>query len=305
MAGPYAILQLLARGSHGRVYLAEDEHGHRVALKELVFVQVPDAKQLDAFEREAKVLARLDHPFIPTFRGSFQDGRGIHTRLYVAHDFIAGASLSHHVRASAFTEPAIVEIGRQVLKILTYLHTRVPAVLHRDIKPANIILGEHGGVWLVDFGSARDLQRGFTHGATMVGTFGYMPPEQLGGTVDLTADLYALGATLVHLATRKPPDELLGPDLRLDIDSLTQLSRSTRAVLKKLTAPRPADRYQSAQEALFALSSGVRRRRNRALGVAGSIGAAALALMALLSGRAGTRSMQREPERAEVTANVR
>jgi serine/threonine protein kinase len=82
---------------------------------------------------------------------------------------------------------------------------QTPPVLHRDLKPANVVLRPDGTLALVDFGSVRTLSTDRTHGSTLVGTFGYMPPEQLGGTVDRTSDLYALGATLLHDLTGRDP----------------------------------------------------------------------------------------------------
>ena len=101
--GAFWVLEVLARGSHGRVYLAVEPNGARVALKELVFVQVPDVKQLDAFEREGKILGALDHPRIPQLRACFREGRGPNTRLYTAHEFIEGASLAKHLERASFT----------------------------------------------------------------------------------------------------------------------------------------------------------------------------------------------------------
>ena len=112
--------------------------------------------------------------------------------------------------------------------------------MHRDVKPANVLRRPDGTLALVDFGAARAVE-GVTHGATLVGTFGYMPPEQLGGTVDATADLYALGATLVHLVGRKAPEDILGPDLELRLDHLN-VSPGFRAFLSRLTARKRTSR---------------------------------------------------------------
>src|SRR5262249_36626588 len=142
-------------------------------------------------------------------------------------------------------------IARQLLGILRYLHER--GIVHRDVKPANVLRRPDGTLVLVDFGAARAVA-GVTHGATLVGTFGYMPPEQLGGTVDATADLYALGATLVHLVGRKAPEEILGPDLELRLDHL-HVSPGFRAFLARMTARRRTARPPSTVEALLALDA--------------------------------------------------
>ncbi|HZI04420.1 MAG TPA: hypothetical protein VEZ71_10375, partial [Archangium sp.] len=124
------------------------------------------------------------------------------------------------------------------------------------IKPANLLVRPDGSICLVDFGTARDVTRGGTVNATFVGTFGYMAPEQLGGTVSETSDLYSVGATLLHLLTRRPPSELLrGKGLQLEVGEKLTASPGFRAFLQRLLAPSPADRFPTAAEALRALSA--------------------------------------------------
>jgi serine/threonine-protein kinase len=157
------------------MYLAEDEAGRRVALKELIFSLVPSIEALAAFEREASFLRRLNYPAIPHFVDSFQIGEGVHTRLYLAQEYIEGESLAGAIERGSLNESRVVDIARQVLRILVYIHGQVPKAIHRDIKPQNLILQPNGHVALVDFGAARDLSTTQTHGSTLVGTFGYMP----------------------------------------------------------------------------------------------------------------------------------
>src|SRR5262249_17751779 len=124
------------------------------------------------------------------------------------------------------------------------------------------------------------LLAGVTHGATLVGTFGYMPPEQLGGTVDATSDLYALGATLVHLVGRKAPEDILGPDLELRLDHL-RVSAGFRAFLGRLTARKRASRPPSAAEALLLLDAPA--PRPRPIGTRVVIGALAIVAFGYLA----------------------
>src|SRR5207248_4117852 len=169
-------------------------------------------------------------------------------------DLVEGEPLSSRI---GIDESEARVVARQLLNILRYLHER--GIVHRDIKPANVLRRPDGTLALVDFGAARAVE-GVTHGATLVGTFGYMPPEQLGGTVDATADLYALGATLVHLVGRKAPEDILGPDLELRLDHLN-VSRGFRAFLGRLTARKRSSRPASAIEALLALDAPPPRAR--------------------------------------------
>ena len=225
-----------------------------VALKELVFALVPTAQQLDAFEREARLLGSVSHPQIPRLIDSFREGDGPFLRLYLAQELVDGEPLSSRI---GIDEAEARVIARQLLNILRYLHER--GIVHRDVKPANVLRRTDGSLALVDFGAARAVE-GVTHGATLVGTFGYMPPEQLGGTVDATADLYALGASLVHLLGRKAPADILGPDLELRLDHLN-VSPGFRAFLSRLTARKRAARPASAVEALLALDAPPRPTR--------------------------------------------
>jgi len=253
-AGGYRALRLIAQTAHSRMYLAEDESGRKVALKELMFALVPGVEQLAAFEREAAVLRDLRHSQIPAFIRAFTEGSGVGTRLYLAQEFIQGESLQQRVARQRLTEDEAWNLAEQALEVLHHLHTRQPRLVHRDVKPANLILRERGPMALVDFGAVRDLARELTHGSTLVGTFGYIPPEQLGGTVDATSDLYALGATLLHGLTGVPPSDLLVDGMELKFDhALTGVSDELRAFLKRLAAPRRSERFPSADEALQAL----------------------------------------------------
>src|SRR5438132_1289457 len=183
-AGVFRVVSVLAQSPHGSTYRAQGPSG-MVALKELVFALVPTAQQLDAFEREAQLLGSVSHPQIPRLIASFREGEGPSLRLYLAQELVEGEPLSSHI---GIDESEARVIARQILNILRYLHER--GIVHRDVKPANVLRRPDGTLALVDFGAARAVE-GVTHGATLVGTFGYMPPEQLGGTVDATADLYA------------------------------------------------------------------------------------------------------------------
>jgi protein kinase-like protein/PEGA domain-containing protein len=246
--GGYVVERVLVKSAHGRMYVARDADRKLVALKELAFVQSPTLDMIAAFEREAKMLRALEHPAIPRFVASFEEGAGVHTRYYLAQELVAGEPLDAHLESHFFTEREAIELARNVLEVLTYLQSLSPMVIHRDIKPANLIKRANGGpIAVVDFGAAH--VQGTTVGSTSIGTFGYMPIEQLAGIVDATTDVYALGATLVHLLSRKEPWRLLSG---LTLDPLN-ISPAFRAFLGKLVAPRPADRFANAAAALAAL----------------------------------------------------
>ncbi len=247
--GGYTVERVLVSNAHGRMYAARDADGRQVALKELAFVQAPPLAAIAAFEREAKFLRALEHPAIPRFVASFQEGEGIHARYYLAQELVVGEPLDARLRDHFFTEADIIDLARQVLGVLVYLQRLSPMVIHRDIKPANLIAREDGSIAVVDFGAAH--VHGATAGVTTIGTFGYMPIEQLAGLVDATTDPYALGASLVHLLTRREPWRLLqGGALEA-----ANVSPAFRAFLGRLVAREPGDRFPDAAAALAALEA--------------------------------------------------
>lgn len=297
-AGPYTVQKLLSQNAQGRVYLAVDGAGAQVALKELVYTMVPSALELEAFARETELLAQLSHPRIPKFVQGFTVGQGAHTRLYLAQQLVHGESLEQKLAHHRFSEEEVLGLARQVLEVLSFLHDRRPAVVHRDLKPANLIVSPEGAVHLIDFGTARDVKQGGTHRSTLVGTVGFMAPEQLGGSVSPKSDLYGLGATLAHLLTRKPPEELCGAGMTIDVAQLG-VSAGMRGFLSGLVAARPEDRYEDAHQAIRALTAG--RRLNATSKKLTLYAVAASATAALLSGLVVLR-LQQPPAPKELPA---
>jgi len=277
--GGLRVQRVLSQSVHGRLYLAADAAGRPVAIKELVFAHAPDAERVEAFQRESRLLEALSHPNIPRLHASFSEGEGAQVRFYLVQDYVSGESLAARLEHHRFNETEVRKIAREVLRILGFLHSRQPPVLHRDVKPANLLRREDGHIVLVDFGSARALRDGRTHEATLNGTFGYMAPEQLGGSVSPVSDLYALGASLLHLLSRRPPETLLSGDWELAFTREIHVSEHFRAFLRKLVARRPEDRYPSAADALLALDAPLPRPAPRwplvAAGAALVVGAVA------------------------------
>ena len=249
-AGGFRVLRLLNESDHARVYLAEDAAGHKVALKELIFARAPDAQTIDAFEREAALLRQISHPAIPRFVASFREGQGVGTRLYLAQQFVEGESLASRLEAHRFDEREARHIAREVLGVLAFLHGLSPPLVHRDVKPANLLVRPDGSIALVDFGCAREVAPRGTHRATVTGTFGYMPPEALGGTLDRSADLYGLGATLIHLLSRRAPEDLLWDRPPSALREALNVSPAFVAFIEKLTARDRSSRFASASGAL-------------------------------------------------------
>lgn len=252
--GGFRVQRLLAQRPHGRVYLAVDGEGQKVVIKELLFHLAPDAKTIDALERECDLLKSARLPGVPRFLDLFSEGSGVHLRLYQVQEYVAGRSLRALVEQGPLPDATVAKIARQALVILDGLHQHPPPIVHRDLKPENLILREDGSLALVDFGAARTLAQGETHGATLVGTFGYMSPEQLGGTVSPASDLYGLGATLLHLLTGRPPVDFLHEGLELRFAQA--VSPRWRGFLQGLLARNAGKRFASAKAALAALEQG-------------------------------------------------
>src|SRR5437660_12357149 len=115
--GGFRVEALLSQTLHGRVYRARTPDGRQVALKELVFALAPDAQTIDAFEREARVLAQLEHPAIPRFLTSFREGQGADLRLYLAQEFVAGTTLLARIQQRRLVEHEARELSSQQLLV--------------------------------------------------------------------------------------------------------------------------------------------------------------------------------------------
>jgi serine/threonine protein kinase len=216
----YRILQAVAQGGMGSIYLADDVRltGRMCAVKEVVGdpSASPSAKQEahDQFYREASVLARLDHPSLPKVSDFFsEEGRD-----YLIMDFVPGQDLSDIIAAARdegrfLPEAEVLGWVRQLLDALAYLHSQEPPVLHRDIKPSNLKLTPAGAIKLVDFGLVKLLESDDQRTVTVVqgrGTAHYIPLEQYGGDTGHTdgrSDIYSLAATIYHLLSNEPPVE--------------------------------------------------------------------------------------------------
>ena len=245
----------------GAVYSARDLHFpnvvKRVAVKEMVNI-VRDQNLHDTivrnFEREANILATLNHPAIPRIFDYFtQDDR-----CYLIIEFIEGRDLEAILMDAKdfFPEAQVVNWAIELCDVLSYLHNYKPEpIIFRDIKPSNIMINQQGHALLVDFGIAKTFQTG--QKGTMIGTEGYSPPEQYKGEATPQADIYSLGATLHHLLTKRDPR--MEPPFSFDdrkIRSINpRISSELEAVVYNALHYDPNERYQSAQamkEALLA-----------------------------------------------------
>ncbi|MGK7924843.1 MAG: serine/threonine protein kinase [Spirulina sp.] len=255
--GRYKIQKRLSNKGSRQTFLALDlETQQPVVLKVLLFGHDFQWQDHKLFERGANALSTLSHPRIPRYLDYFDLDTDKAKGFVQVQSYIPARSLQQHLEAGwTFSEQEIRQLAKNLLDILIYLHNHQPAIIHRDIKPSNILLGDRmsdrvGEVFLVDFDSVQthdSIQLGKT--MTIVGTYGYMPPEQFGGKAYPASDLYSLGATLIAIATGKPPSDLPQKNLRIDFEGETQLSFEFTHWIKWLLEPSLDLRLSSARYA--------------------------------------------------------
>lgn len=205
----YLIQEVIGVGGMGSVYRARDLHFPNVvklvAVKEMIN-QAPDplVRQtiVQNFEREANILATLSHPAIPRIYDYFT----LDNRSYLVLEFINGKDLEVLLSQmdTPMPEEQVLGWAIELCDVLSFLHAHRPdPIVFRDMKPSNVMINQHNHIILVDFGIAKPFQTG--QKGTMIGTEGYSPPEQYRGEASTAADIYALGATLHHILTRRDP----------------------------------------------------------------------------------------------------
>jgi len=254
--GPYEVVDLIGRGGMAVVYKGLQPSLHRhVAIKVLPAYLAAEPDFRARFQREAEIIARLEHPNILPIYDYGQEG----DIPYIVMPLIRGGTLRDWLELSRPLDRVVPVLSR-TLSALHYAHTRKPAIIHRDIKPANILMGEGDWPLLSDFGIAKIVEPSLrlTVAGMLVGTPEYMAPEQSEGeTVDARADVYAAGVILFQvLSGRLPfqgrtPARILLEQLRQDVPSprsiRPELSPVWDEVIRRSLARNPDDRYPSAE----------------------------------------------------------
>jgi serine/threonine protein kinase len=268
--GPYLLLERLGKGGMGQVFKARHRKMNRVvALKVIRQELLANSRALRRFHREIQLAAQLDHPnVVHAFDADVVGGRH-----FLVMEYVEGTNLSLLVRGSGpVPVPRACDFGRQAALGLQHGHER--GLVHRDVKPSNLLLKTCGSVVkVVDWGLAR-LQDGPGEGGghaltlvgTALGTAGFIAPEQLldSRQADARADLYGLGSTLYFLLTARSPFpqrsklagvlSCLGDEPERLEDLCPAVPPGLAAVVRRLMARRPEDRYQSAAEVAAALA---------------------------------------------------
>ena len=310
--GPYEILAPLGAGGMGEVYRARDAKLERdVAVKVLPASVAGDPEALSRFEREAKAVAALSHQNILAI---FDFGRheGV---VYAVTELLEGETLRDRLDAGSFSHKQAVDWAQQIARGLSAAHGK--GIVHRDLKPENVFVTSDGHVKLLDFGLAKRVEKADertsastvsrqTAPGTVMGTVGYMSPEQVRGLpLDHRTDIFSFGAILYELLSgrrafqRDTAGDTMAAILR---DEPPELTRSGRAVppsldhiVRRCLEKDREHRFQSARDLALDLSeasgaasaNGMRTTvkpasRNRALFAAGAAGLAVLALLGFL-----------------------
>src|SRR5258706_1863043 len=255
----YRVIQSLGKGGMGAVYEAIDLRlGHTVALKQTL---TNDEAQWKQFEREARLMAWLNHPALPRVSDYFTEGH----RAFFVMQYVEGRDLAEIIAQQPGPLPrqAVIAWADQLLDALIYLHTHERQIIHRDIKPHNLKVTRDGQVVLLDFGLAKT-QAAVPSGAlSCTSVFGYTPRyapleqiQDLGTSPQ--SDIYALGATLYHLLTGvKPPDALVRATalvsarpnpLKPANEIIAAVGVELSAILTRAMTQNPAERYATAAE---------------------------------------------------------
>lgn len=264
--GPYTVVAHAGSGSMGDVYRARDGRlGRDVALKVLPAQFAQDPERLARFRQEARAAGALSHPHLLTL---FDVGAHEGTP-YLVTEWLEGVTLRARLMRGPLPLEEVLRLGIQLAQGLAAAHAR--GVIHRDLKPANIFLCTEGGARILDFGLARLTERSedaaVTRSGAVMGTAGYMAPEQIRGqTADPRADVFSLGAVLHEAVSGQAPFGGASPVERMSAalrDEPPVLPGELGTVLAHCLAKAPGGRFQSAQDLALALESIASRSGSR------------------------------------------
>jgi len=253
----YSILKTIKSGGMGKVFMGIDKNLSKIcAIKELLERFTIDQKEqenpVEMFEREAKLLASLNHPNLPRVYDYFI----VKDKYYLVMDYIVGEDLltiMDENNKDGFPEEEVVEWALQLCDVLSHLHNRQPPIIYRDLKPGNIMLKKvDNTLILIDFGIAKPTLDKKSSSLVDYITPGYSSPEQCAGKeCDARSDIYSLGATIYHLLTGLRPDDFSSNSLK---KLKPHVSFYMDEVVSKAMALKLKARFQTSEEFKYALS---------------------------------------------------
>ena len=251
--GRYEILKEIGRGGMSIVYLAMDNRLNKsIVVKEIRRRDNSNNKLLmDSLKQESDLLKNLDHAALPKIYDIIYRGD-----IYVVMDYIEGESLNRKLkREGKIQAKEVINYGRQLAKVLSYLHNRPTPIIYRDMKPDNVMLTPDGRIKLIDFGISKEYKVEATTDTTNLGTRAFAAPEQIAGLkTNAKTDIYSLGVTLYNLVTGKSlndPPFMLKPIREWD----SSLPEGLEYIIKKCTETDPADRYENCDDLLYDLEN--------------------------------------------------
>lgn len=260
----YKILDKLGAGGMGGVYLAEDTSHHRKVALKVLPPELNDPKSIERFEREAQMLAALDHPDIVKVFSVEEDDRGLH---FLTMEWISGRVLSEVIPEGGLEAGAFFGLAVSIAEALAATHRQ--QIVHRDLKPSNIMVLDGGGIKILDFGLAKlkddhESTERLTDRGSLLGSMPYMSPEQVRGEdISPTSDVFSLGILFFQmLAGRRPfPGRAWAAAMAILRDSprpITELRpdlpAALVAVIDRCLQKESALRYPSAEELAAALA---------------------------------------------------
>ena len=244
----------------GEVYRATDmKLGREVALKVLPHAMARNCERLARFQREARAVAALNHPHIVTLH-SVDEAEGVH---FLTMELVEGHPLHHLIPETGLPLGRIISIGAGMAEALRAAHEK--GIMHRDLKPANIMVTTEGRVKVLDFGLAKETgatmtSAGHTALGLLMGTPGYMSPEQISGqAIDHRTDIFSLGIVLYEMASGcKPfqgrsPAEIMSSILRDTPPALTHLPADLARIIRRCLEKDTRKRFQTARDICDAL----------------------------------------------------
>jgi len=252
----YKVLEIINAGGMSTVLKAEDQNlGNSICvIKEMSNYFKSQKERIYAvqkFKEEALILAKMRHPNIPIVIDYFVEN----DKYYLVMNYIKGKNLKQLVEGhpgKALSEDLVKNIGVQICTILEYLHNQNPPIIHRDLKPSNFVMEEDSGnVILIDFGIARKYEPEKT--GTLIGTPGYMAPEQYTGKIDLRSDIFGLGSTLHHMITGEDPANRESLEFALVTKLRPDISYHMESIISKALEYNPKRRFHTATEMKMAL----------------------------------------------------
>lgn len=271
----FRIERLIARGGTSDVYLAHQSHPERLVAIKVFRAGLGSDRQVERFQGEVRILAKLDHPNIAAiFSAGLSDKIAPVPLPYLAMEYVEGQTLTEYVQSRSLSLDERLLLMAKVCSAVHGAHQR--GVIHRDLKPANILVRDDGEPKVLDFGIARlvsadgNTSRSHTMTGEILGTLAYMSPEQISAdhdAIDIRTDVYALGVILYEILTGKPAFDVSAIPIP---EAITRIHRGTRstlneagihcdpdveAVVQKAAATSQNERYTSAE----ALAEDLRR----------------------------------------------